>query len=69
MKILVLYPYPLDQSGLSIQGHDLVKGLKELGVEVMPCDRDNNLQKLYAYKTFNPDVVIGVGFWGKHLKL
>ncbi|MFZ1970679.1 MAG: glycosyltransferase family 4 protein [Candidatus Nanoarchaeia archaeon] len=65
MKILVLYPYPLDQSGLSIQGHDLVKGLKELGVEVMPCDRDNNLQKLYAYKTFNPDVVIGVGFWGE----
>lgn len=65
MKILVLYPYPLDPSGLSIQGHYLVKGLRELGVEVMSCDRDNNLQKLYAYKTFNPDVVIGVGFWGE----
>ncbi|MDE1848851.1 MAG: glycosyltransferase family 4 protein [Nanoarchaeota archaeon] len=65
MKILVLYPYPLDASGLSHQGHDLVRGLKELGEEVMPCDRDNNLQKLYAYKTFNPDVVIGVGFWGE----
>ncbi len=65
MKILVLYPYPLNPSGLSIQGYYLVKGLRELGVDVMPCNRDNNLQKLYAYKTFNPDAVIGVGFWGE----
>ena len=65
MKILVLYPYPLNPSGLSIQGHYLAKGLKELGHEVMPCDRGNTLQKIYAYKTFKPDVVIGVGYWGE----
>ena len=65
MKILVLYPYPLDSSGLSHQGHYMVKGLKELGHEVMPCDRGNSLQKIFAYKTFKPDAVIGVGYWAE----
>ncbi len=64
MKILVLYPYPLEGDGQSLQGHYLVKGLRELGVEVMSCNRDDNLQKLWAYKSFKPDVVIGVGYWG-----
>lgn len=63
MKFLLLYPYPVDTSGISNQGHDLAKGLRELGHEVVSCDRENNLQKLYIYKTFKPDVVIGVGFW------
>ena len=63
-KILVLYPYPLETDGQSLQGHYLVKGLRELGVDVMPCDRDDNMEKLYLYKSFNPDVTIGVGFWG-----
>lgn len=65
MKILVLYPYPIGPSGLSLQGGYLVKGLKELGVDVMSCNRDNNLQKLYAYKSFKPDIVVGIGFWGE----
>ena len=64
MKILVLYPYPLEPDGQSLQGHYLVKGLKELGVEVMSCNRDDDLQKLWAYKSFKPDFVIGVGYWG-----
>ena len=64
MKILVLYPHPVEPDGVSLQGHDLIKGLKELGHEVMPCDRGNSLEKIYIYKSFNPDVVIGVGYWG-----
>ncbi len=63
MKVLLLYPYPVDTSGISNQGHDLAKGLKALGHEVMSCDRENNLQKLFIYESFKPDVVIGVGFW------
>ena len=61
MKILVLYPYPLEPDGQSLQGHYLVKGLNELGIEAMSCDREDNLQKLYAYKSFQPDFVIGIG--------
>lgn len=64
MRVLVLYPYPLEPDGQSLQGHYLVKGLKELGVDAMSCNRDDNLQKLWAYKSFKPDVVIGVGYWG-----
>ena len=63
MKILMLYPYPVDTSGISNQGHDLAKGLKELGHEVISCDRENSLEKLFIYSTFKPDAVIGVGFW------
>ena len=64
MKVLVLYPHPPEPDGVSMQGHYLVKGLRENGVEVMPCDRENNIQKEWCYKSFQPDVVVGVGFWG-----
>jgi alpha-maltose-1-phosphate synthase len=64
MKVLVLYPHPPEPDGVSMQGHYLIKGLRELGVEVMPCDRANSLEKLHVYKSFQPDVVIGIGFWG-----
>ncbi|PIN89542.1 glycosyl transferase family 1 [Candidatus Pacearchaeota archaeon CG10_big_fil_rev_8_21_14_0_10_32_14] len=64
MKILLLYPYPVELDGQSLQGHYLAKGLRELGVEVMECDRADNLEKLHAYKSFKPDFVIGIGYWG-----
>lgn len=64
MKILLLYPYPLEPDGQSLQGHYLLKGLQEHGVEVMSCDRADNLQKLWAYKSFQPDVTLGIGYWG-----
>ncbi len=63
MKIIVLYPHPPEPDGVSMQGHYLVKGLLENGVEVMPCDRENGIQKEWSYLSFKPDVVIGVGFW------
>ncbi|MCA9485966.1 MAG: glycosyltransferase family 4 protein [Nanoarchaeota archaeon] len=63
MKALVLYPHPPEPDGVSMQGHYLIKGLKENGVDVLPCDRENGIQKEFYYKSFKPDVVIGVGFW------
>lgn len=63
MKVLVLYPHPPEPDGVSMQGHYLVQGLRENGVEVMPCDRENGIQKEWAYLSFKPDAVIGVGFW------
>lgn len=64
MKILVLYPHPLEPDGQSLQGFDLACALSELGVEVMHCNRDSNIQKWWAYESFKPDVAIGIGFWG-----
>jgi alpha-maltose-1-phosphate synthase len=64
MKVLLLYPYPVEPDGQSLQGEYLRKGLEELGVEVMPCNRDDSLQKLWCYKSFKPDLVIGIGYWG-----
>lgn len=64
MKILVLYPHPVEPDGVSMQGHYLIRGLTELGHDVMPCDRENNLEKIYTYSSFNPDIVIGIGYWG-----
>jgi alpha-maltose-1-phosphate synthase len=64
MKLLLLYPYPTEPDGQSLQGDNLMKGLKEIGVDVMPCDRDDNLQQQWAFEHFKPDAVIGVGYWG-----
>jgi len=64
MKILVMYPYPLENDGLSLQGHYLVRGLRELGVEVSECDRVDHAEKQRIYDDVKPDAAIGIGFWG-----
>jgi len=64
LKILVLYPYPVEPDGQSLQGYYLVKGLCELGVDARSCNRTDNLQKLWTYKEFTPDIVLGIGYWG-----
>ena len=64
MKILVLYPYPVEADGVSLQGHLLYKGLLDAGVNAIPCHFRNSLQKEFYLRKFKPDVVIGVGFWG-----
>lgn len=64
MKVLLLYPYPIEPDGQSLQGEYLKKGLEELGVNVMSCNKDDNLQKIWCYKSFKPDVTIGIGYWG-----
>ena len=64
MKILALYPYPLEPDGLSLQGHYLAKGLKENGADVYSCDRNDDKKKIDLYKKFKPDAVVGMGYWG-----
>lgn len=64
MKVLALYPYPLEPDGQSLQGHYLAKGLEENGIEVISCDRADDKKKKELYGKFKPDAVVGVGFWG-----
>jgi len=63
MKIAVLYAHPVEADGLSIQGNLLYRGLKEMGVEVMPCHYQPSFQKQWVFDAFKPDVAIGVGCW------
>lgn len=63
MKIVVLYAYPPEPDGLSIQGHLLYRGFKEIDVDVMPCRHAPSFQKQWIYNGFKPDVAIGVGCW------
>jgi glycosyltransferase involved in cell wall biosynthesis len=63
MKSMVLYPYPPELDGISIQGDMLYKGLLKNEAEVVRCDRGAVAEKELLYKTFKPDVVIGIGYW------
>lgn len=63
MKIAVLFVHPVEADGLSIQGHLLYRGLKDLGVEVMPCHYFSSLQKQWLLDVYKPDVAIGIGCW------
>ena len=63
MRIMLLYPHPPEPDGQSLQGVYLRKGLKENGHEVVVCDRADNIQKEWAYRSFKPDVAIGIGYW------
>ncbi len=63
MKSVILYAYPPEPDGLSLQGDLLYRGFKENGEEVMPCHLSSEFQKEWTYKSFKPDVAIGVGFW------
>ncbi|HAM88797.1 MAG: Glycosyl transferase group 1 [Candidatus Falkowbacteria bacterium GW2011_GWC2_38_22] len=63
MKIAVLHAYPVEPDGLSIQGNLLYRGLKEIGVDVMPCHYVPNFQKQWLFDAYKPDIAIGVGCW------
>jgi starch synthase len=64
MKCLLLYAYPVEADGASLQGHYLYLGLKNLGVDVVQCHYKDSLQKDFYLKHLNPDFVLGIGFWG-----
>jgi starch synthase len=64
MKVLVLYDYPPSAGGLATQGDLLFKGLREIGVDVYPAHFDSAQEKEWYYRWFEPDVVVGVGYWG-----
>jgi glycosyltransferase involved in cell wall biosynthesis len=63
MRIAVLYAYPPEPDGLSLQGHLLYRGLKDIGVEVIPCHYSPSFQKQWVLDAFRPDVTVGIGCW------
>ena len=64
MKVLLLYDYPASPGGLATQGQLLHKGLEELGIDVRSVNFESAQEKEWYYRWFQPDVVLGVGYWG-----
>ena len=64
MKCLVLYAYPPESDGQSLQGHLLYKGILKSGNTAIPCHFKNSIQKIFYLRHLKPDVSFGVGFWG-----
>lgn len=64
MKVLMLYDYPPSPGGLATQGDLLFKGLLELGVEAHAVNYESAQEKEWYYRWFEPDIVVGVGYWG-----
>lgn len=65
MKNLILYAYPPESDGQSLQGDFLRKGLLNIpGEKVFPCHFKESYQKEFYLKHVKPDVAFGIGFWG-----
>ena len=64
MKVLLLYDYPPSPAGLATQGHLPYRGLQELGVDVHSVNFESAQEKEWYYRWFEPDIVVGVGYWG-----
>lgn len=59
-----MYEYPPAPGGLATQGDLLYKGLLILGVDVRAVHFESAQEKEWYYRWFQPDVVVGIGYWG-----
>jgi starch synthase len=64
MKVLVMCEYPPAPAGLATQGELLVRGLREIGVEVQAVHYEAAHEKEWYYRWFQPDLALGIGYWG-----
>jgi glycosyltransferase involved in cell wall biosynthesis len=64
MKVLLLYDYPPSPGGLATQGDLLYRGLLEMGVDAQAVHFESSQEKEWYYRWFEPNVVVGVGYWG-----
>jgi glycosyltransferase involved in cell wall biosynthesis len=64
MRCLILYAYPPEPDGQSLQGDLLFRGILNSNNQAVPCHFKESLQKTFYLKHYKPDVCFGIGFWG-----
>jgi starch synthase len=65
LRVVLLYEYPPPPAGLATQGDLLYRGLREIGADCLPVPQTGTLQKEWVYRSYRPNVAIGVGWWGR----